>query len=194
MARKRLAASVFRGFLGSITRGRGHGRDVGSHHQPPLHQGRLRARELVADLDRAVVELLDVDRTADHTALLARAHDIAGQTEEALSALDDALQIVGRTGERWLETEFYRHKGGILRRQGHTAAAEELYRKALSISDEQEAKLWQLRAATSLARLMGEQGRRTEARELLASVYGWFTEGFNTPDLKEATRLLDELA
>ena len=105
-----------------------------------------------------------------HTALLARAYDIAGQTEEALSALDDALQIAGRTGERWLETEFYRHKGRILLRQGHTAAAEELYRKALSISDEQEAKLWQLRAATSLARLMGEQGRRTEARDLLAPV------------------------
>ena len=127
-----------------------------------------------------------------HTALLARAHDIAGQTEEALSALDDALQIAGRTGERWLEAEFYRHKGRILLRQGHTAAAEELYRKALSISDEQEAKLWQLRAATSLARLMGEQGRRTEACDLLAPVYGWFTEGFGTADLKDAKALLDQ--
>ena len=127
-----------------------------------------------------------------HTALLARAYDIAGQTEEALSALDDALQIAGRTGERWLEAEFYRHKGRILLRQGHTAAAEELYRKALSISDEQEAKLWQLRAATSLARLMGEQGRWTEARELLAPVYGWFTEGFGTADLKDAKALLDQ--
>jgi len=128
-----------------------------------------------------------------HAALLAKAHDIAGQTEEALSALDDALQIAGRTGERWLEAELHRHKGQLLRRHGHTAAAEELYRKALSVSDEQEAKLWQLRAATSLARLWGEHGRRGEARELLAPLYGWFTEGFDTADLKEAKALLDQL-
>ena len=104
------------------------------------------------------------------------------------------MRIAGRTGERWLEAEFLREKGRLVLRQGHTAAAEELYRKALSVSDEQEAKLWQLRAATSLARLMGEQGRRTEARDLLAPVYGWFTEGFDTHDLKEAKRLARCLA
>ena len=72
-------------------------------------------------------------------------------------------------------------------------AAEELYRKALSIAEEQEAKLWELRATASLARLRREQGRHAEARDLLAPVYGWFTEGFDTPDLKDAKALLDEL-
>ena len=73
------------------------------------------------------------------------------------------------------------------------AQATELYRKALSIAREQEAKLWELRAAVSLARLWREQGRRAEARALLAPVYGWFSEGFATPDLKAAKMLLDEL-
>jgi predicted ATPase len=72
-------------------------------------------------------------------------------------------------------------------------AAKELYRKALSIAAEQEAKLWELRAAASLARLRRDQGRHAEARDLLAPVYGWFTEGFDTPDLKEAKALLDDL-
>jgi predicted ATPase len=78
-------------------------------------------------------------------------------------------------------------------RQGHTEAAEELYRKALSIAEEQEAKLWELRAAASLARLRRDQGRCAEARDLLAPIYGRFTEGFDTPDLKEAQALLNEL-
>jgi len=73
-------------------------------------------------------------------------------------------------------------------------AAEELYRKALSIAREQEAKLWELRAAVSLARLRRNLHRRAEARDLLAPVYDWFTEGFDTPDLREAKALLDELA
>ena len=128
-----------------------------------------------------------------YIALLARACEIAGQIEEALTLLDDALQIVERTGERWFAAELNRHKGQLLLRQGHSEAAEELYRKALSIAEEQEAKLWELRAAVSLARLRRDQGRRAEARDLLAPVYGWFTEGFDTPDLKEAKALLDEL-
>jgi class 3 adenylate cyclase/predicted ATPase len=127
-------------------------------------------------------------------ALLAAACEIAGQVEEGLTLLDDALQIAERTGERWFVAELYRHKGQLLLRQGQSEAAEELYRKALSIAEEQEAKLWELRATASLARLRRDQGRRAEARDLLAPVYGWFTEGFNTPDLKEAKALLGELA
>jgi class 3 adenylate cyclase/predicted ATPase len=126
-------------------------------------------------------------------ALLAAASETAGQAEEALVLLDDALQIVERTGERWFVAELNRHKGQLLLRQGHSEAAEELYCKALSIAREQGAKLWELRAAVSLARLRRDQGRRGEARVLLAPVYGWFTEGFDTPDLKEAKTLLDEL-
>jgi predicted ATPase len=126
--------------------------------------------------------------------LQAAACEIAGQIKEALSLLDEALQIVARTGERWLEAELNRHKGELVLRKGHTEAAEELYRKALSIAEEQGAKLWELRAAASLARLRCDQGRLAEARDLLAPVYGWFTEGFDNPDLKEAKALLDALA
>jgi predicted ATPase len=82
----------------------------------------------------------------------------------------------------------------VLPRQGHSEAAEELYRKALSVAEEQEAKLWELRAAASLARLRRDQCCHAEARDLLAPVYDWFTEGFDTPDLKDAKALLDALA
>ncbi len=126
-------------------------------------------------------------------ALLARGYAIAGQIEEGVTLLDEALQIVESTGERWCAAELNRHKGQLLLRQGQSEAAEEYYRKALSIAEEQEAKLWELRAAASLARLRRDQGRRAEARDLLAPVYGWFTEGFNTPDLRDAKALLDEL-
>jgi predicted ATPase len=129
-----------------------------------------------------------------HIALLARAYEITGQVEEALTRLEEALQIVERAGERWFAAELNRQKGQLLLRQGHSEAAEELYRKALSIAEEQEAKLWELRAAVSLARLRRDQGRHAGARDLLVPVYGWFTEGFDTPDLKEAKALLDELA
>jgi predicted ATPase len=128
-----------------------------------------------------------------HFALLARACAIAGQVDEAVTLLDDALRIAGRTGERWLAPELYSHKGRLLLRRGHFEAAEELYRKALGIAQEQGAKLWELRAAVSLSRLWRDQGKRADAHDLLAPVYGWFTEGFDTPDLKEARALLDEL-
>jgi predicted ATPase len=129
-----------------------------------------------------------------NVALLAAACGIAGQIDEALSLMDEALQIVERTGERWFAAELNRHKGQLLMRQGHFEAAEELYRKALRIAEGQEAKLWELRAAASLARLRRDQGRRAEAIDFLAPIYGWFTEGFDTPDLREARVLLDELA
>src|SRR5207237_2060624 len=131
--------------------------------------------------------------TPYYAALLARTCEIAGKIEESLTLLGKALQIVKRTGERWFAAELNRYKGQLLLRQGHSEAAEELYRKSLSIAVEQEAKLWELRAAASLARLRRDQGHRGEARDLLAPVYGWFTEGFDTPDLKEAKALLDEL-
>jgi predicted ATPase len=128
-----------------------------------------------------------------YLALLAGASEIAGQIEESASRLDQALQLVDKTGERWFAAELDRQRGRLLLRQGHPEAAEELYRKALDIAREQEARLWELRAAASLARLYADQGRSTEARKLLAPVFGWFTEGFATTDLKEAKALLDEL-
>jgi len=124
-------------------------------------------------------------------ALLARACEIAGQIDEPLTLLDDAFQIAEKTGERWFAAELNRHKGQLLLRRGRAEAAEELYRKAMSIAAEQGAKLWELRAAVSLAQLRRDQGCRAEARDLLVPVYGWFTEGFDTPDLKDAKALLD---
>ena len=133
-------------------------------------------------------------RMSEYTSLLASACEIVGQVEEALTLLDEGLEIVERTGERWFAAELHRHKGQLLLRQGHSEAAEELYCKALGIAREQEAKLWELRAAASLARFRRDQGRRAEAHDLIAPIFGWFTEGFDTPDLKEAKALLDELA
>jgi predicted ATPase len=129
-----------------------------------------------------------------YIALLARACEIEGQIEEGLTLLDDALQLAERTAERLFAAELHRHKGDLLLRHGNAVAAEKLYREALDIARNQEAKLWELRAAVSLARLRRDQGRGAEARNLLAPVYDWFTEGFDTPDLKETKALLDELA
>jgi predicted ATPase len=126
--------------------------------------------------------------------LLAAAYEVAGEIEEGLTVLDEARQIIERTGERWLEAELNRHTGELLLRQGQPEAAEELYREALSIAFDQGAKLWELRAAASLAQFLRDQRRRAEAHDLLAPVYGWFTEGFDTPDLKEAKALLGQLA
>jgi predicted ATPase len=94
-----------------------------------------------------------------YTALLASACEAAGQVRQALALVDDALQIAERTREGWFAAELNRNKGQLLLRQGHSEAAEELYRKALSIAEEQGAKLWELRAAVSLARLWRDQGR-----------------------------------
>jgi class 3 adenylate cyclase/predicted ATPase len=132
--------------------------------------------------------------TAIYNALLAKACEIVGQVDEALALLDDALPILERAGERRFAAELHRRRGQLVLRQGHFKAAEDLYRKALSIARQQEAKLWELRAAMSLARLYHYQGRRAEADDLLMPIYGWFTEGFDTPDLIEAKALLDELA
>ena len=113
---------------------------------------------------------------------------------EGLGLLADALESVRRTGERWFEAELYRLRGETLL---HIAAgaveAEESFRRAISVAREQGAAWWELRAATSLARLWAERGRRAQARDLLAPIYGWFTEGFDTADLKDAKALLDEL-
>ena len=97
------------------------------------------------------------------------------------------------TGERMWNAELHRIHGLVLMSENKREESEASFEQALLIAREQQAKSLELRAATSLARLWCEQGRRSEARELLAPVYGWFTEGFDTADLKEAKRLLDEL-
>jgi predicted ATPase len=111
-----------------------------------------------------------------------------------LALLDNELHGIETTGERWLKAELYRLKGQLLLRQRHSEAAEELFCKALSIAEEQGARLWELRAAVSLARLRRDQDRRAEAHDLIRPIYDWFTEGFDTPDFQEAKALLEELS
>jgi predicted ATPase len=133
-------------------------------------------------------------RLTFYIALLARAYEMGGKFGEGLKLLDEPLRIAEETGERHVYAELNRQKGQFLLHRGDADAAEELYRKAIGIAAAQEAKFWELRAATSLARLWGEQGKRPEACELLAPVYGWFTEGFDTADLRAAKKLLEALA
>jgi class 3 adenylate cyclase/predicted ATPase len=132
-------------------------------------------------------------RKSYHMALLAIACEAAGQFEEALSVLDEAMQIAERIGERWFKSEMHRHKGQLLSRQGNPKAAASFYQQALAIAEEQEAKLWQLRAAVSLAKLTRDQGRFSDARNSVARIYDWFMEGFDTQDLKAAKELLEQL-
>jgi predicted ATPase len=129
-------------------------------------------------------------------ALLADAYGIIGRPEAGLPALAEALTLVDTTGERWYDPELYRLKGELLLSwsSDNATEAETCFHQAISIAQNQSAKSWELRAATSLARLWQSQGKRDEARELLEPVYSWFTEGFDTADLKDAKVLLDELA
>jgi predicted ATPase len=129
-------------------------------------------------------------------ALLAEAHATLGEPEAGLTVLTEALTRVDTTGERWYESEIYRLKGALLLQQNsdHQAEAESSFHHALDIARNQQAKSLELRAAMSLSRLWHQQGKRQEAHDLLAPVYNWFTEGFDTADLKDAKALLDELA
>jgi predicted ATPase len=110
--------------------------------------------------------------------------------------LSEALALGDKTGERWCEAELHRLKGELLLQQSpdNQTEAESCFQKALDVSRNQQAKLWELRASTSLARLWREQGKRQEAYNLLGPVYHWFTEGFDTADLIDAKALLDELS
>ena len=128
-------------------------------------------------------------------ALLAEAHGTMGRPEAGLTALAEALTLVDKTGERHYEAEIYRLKGELLlqRPSNNATEAETCFHHALDLARNQQAKSWELRAATSLARLWYQQGKRQEAHDLLAPVYHWFTEGFDTADLQEAKALLDAL-
>jgi class 3 adenylate cyclase/predicted ATPase len=132
-------------------------------------------------------------RTSYHIALLARGLEVAGQIHDALTYLEAALELAERIEERWFAAELYRHKGQLLQRQGCPDAAEALYRRALTIAEEQKAKLWELRAALSLGRLCCDQGRYVEARDYVEPICAWFSEGFETPDLKNAKALLAKM-
>jgi class 3 adenylate cyclase/predicted ATPase len=125
---------------------------------------------------------------------LAEAYGMAAQLEEGLNWLAEAAKIMETTNDCWAEAEMHRMRGTLLLSLRERAAAEKSYRQALEVARRQSAKFWELRAAMSLARLWRDQDKPQQARELLAPVYGWFTEGFDTRDLKEAKALLEELA
>ena len=127
--------------------------------------------------------------------LLAEAYGKSGQPDKGLDALDEALAVMDTTEARFYEAELHRLNGELLLQQSpdDTTEAESCFQQAISIAQNQSAKSWELRAATSLAKLWKSQGKRDEARELLSPVYEWFTEGFDTADLIDAKTLLDEL-
>ena len=136
--------------------------------------------------------------------LLAETSGLLGQPEGGLAALEEALTLVEKTGERYYEAELHRQRGELLllrEAKSHRAQdsrdqheAERCFQHALDVSRQQQAKSLELRAAMSLSRLWQRQGKRQEAYDLLAPIYGWFTEGFDTADLQEAKALLDKLA
>jgi class 3 adenylate cyclase len=129
-------------------------------------------------------------------ALIAAALGEMGRFEEALRSIDESFEVIERTGQRLHEAEVHRLKGELLLMQdaSNSTQAEQSFRAAIEISRKQHAKSWELRATTSLARLLDKQGNRDKARAMLAEIYNWFTEGFDTADLKDAKALLDELA
>lgn len=131
-----------------------------------------------------------------HLVQLAKANMILGELETGLEHLADALTMIDETDERWYQPEVYRLRGTILLALSRLNApeAENCFHAAIDVARSQNGKWPKLRAATSLARLWGEQGERQKAYDLLAPVYGWFTEGFDTRDLKDARALLDQLA
>jgi predicted ATPase len=150
-----------------------------------MHQG-LAARQATGS----------VVRLSEYLARLAEVYGESGQAEAGLRLLAEALAHVDATGERHFEAEVYRVKGELLLRQAiaDIPQVEACFQQALAIARRQQAKSWELRAAMSLARFWQQQGKRAEAHELLAPIYGWFTEGFDTADLQEAKTLLEALA
>ena len=175
-----------------------------------MRQGLVAWRATGAELERP-----------HYLALLAEAHGKVGQVEEGLTLLAEALALVNRSEERWYEAELYRLKGELSLKskqvkdkskasqdksgqvntsqgksevQNLESEAEECFRRAIEIARRQSAKSLELRAVMSLSRLWQQQGKKEEARKLLAEIYGWFTEGFDTADVQEAKALLEELS
>jgi predicted ATPase len=143
-----------------------------------------------------VLQAMGTDFHRPHfLAFLSEALARAGKPDEGLGVLSEALAFAERTGERYLEAELHRLNGELLlMKERSERAAEASFLRAIDTAERQRAKSLELRAVTSLARLWRKQGRTQDARERLSAIYAWFTEGFDSPDLKEAKALLDELA
>jgi predicted ATPase len=124
----------------------------------------------------------------------ASAHASLGQPEVGLGLVEEAVQIAETTSEKFFEAELYRLRGTVLLSLGKKSEAEAELRRALMIAQQQQARWWELRAATSLAKHLRDEGRPAEACSVLKPVFDWFVEGFDTPDLKQAKALLDQLS
>jgi predicted ATPase len=126
---------------------------------------------------------------------LAKAYADLGQFKDVWRHVDEALSAIETSNERWQEAEVNRVAGEVALKspQPYRAKAKTFFERALWVARQQQAKSWELRAAMSMARLWRDQGKRLEARDLLAPVYGWFTEGFDTLDLREAKALLEQI-
>jgi class 3 adenylate cyclase/predicted ATPase len=160
-------------------------------HLGQLDQGLALMHQALATLEAIGSNLF----TPMWLSMLAELYDLSGQTDEALTAVDDGLAFLEETGERFYEPELHRLKGQlILTRDGDATAAGAHYMKAIEVARAQGERFLELRATVSLCRLWQAQGRHDEARERLAAIYDWFTEGFDTPDLVDARALLDELS
>jgi tetratricopeptide (TPR) repeat protein len=129
-----------------------------------------------------------------YLSMLAEAHKRAGQIDDGLATIEDSLALMEKTGQRYFDAELHRLKGEfLLTKSGAEDEVEPLFERAIDVARGQKAKSLELRATMSLARLWQKQGKKEEARKMLAEIYGWFTEGFDTQDLKNAKALLEEL-
>jgi predicted ATPase len=156
-----------------------------------IADGMARTREGIAAFRGTGAELI----LPFHLTQLAEAHGQVGRPDEGLAALDEALSIVERGGEHTWDADLYRVQGDLMRmKDADESEVEACFHHACAIARRQQAKSYELRAAMSLSRLWYQQGKRADARDLLAPIYGWFTEGFDTADLQEAKALLAELS
>jgi predicted ATPase len=182
----RLAAERVPGWSGEGT----HYRGVALAMLGQVEQGISQMRQGIADTEAKGLRVYQTGILGS----LAEAQAEAGRLGEALATLSEALALVEETDERHWEAELHRLRGELLLMNDEGVEAEASLHQALEVARRQNAKSWELRAAMSLSRLWERQGRREHARQLLAEIYGWFTEGFDTADLREAKALLDQLS
>ena len=196
-AERLMAVSTEQGFATRLAQGtsmRGRALAMQGHVEEgivQMRQGRAASQATGADLGRT-----------SSLAALAEAYGKVGQREEGLSMLAEALTAADSTEERYYEAELYRLKGELTLKQSRVQGlessvqkeVEDCFHKAIDIARGQSAKSLELRAAMSLSRLWQQQGKKKEAHQMLAEIYGWFTEGFDTKDLQEAKSLLEELS
>jgi len=154
-----------------------------------------RKEEGIAQMREGLAALQAPTPRPQYLCLLAKACIETGRLDDAISALTEAEAAADEDENRNYEPEARRLKGDLLLAQNNSnTEAQQCFERAIEIAQNQSAKSWELRATMSLARLLASQGRREEARRMVADIYGWFTEGFDTADLKDAKALLDQLS